>query len=175
MNPFYYRLIVVSLVLTSLSLASCVKPCDPALNAEVGQEFFTVTYTNNDGTINYLNDVYNPAGVVVFLDTAGGANPNPKYELISPGFADGKFGPFYFTEKFLDLASNEINLPLLFERPMKFDYYFKKDTYGQDTLSVSFLLEVDECNHKWRYITYSLNGDPLPYDGQRQAEILIRE
>ena len=110
------------------------------------------------------------------MDSTGGESANPKFELISPGYENGKFGPFYFTEKFVDIASNEINLPLLFERPLRFDYFIKKDTYGQDTLTVSFLLTVDECNYDWSYINYFLNGDPLPqYDGQRDADIVIVE
>ncbi|MEM7372178.1 MAG: hypothetical protein AAF587_26405 [Bacteroidota bacterium] len=174
MNTCFYRLTVLFLVLASFSLHSCIKPCNPSNNAEVGDEFFTVTYQNPSGT-NYL-EIYNPSGIVVFLDSTGGESASPKFELISPGFADGKFGPFFFTEKFVDLASNEINLPLLFQRPLRFDYYIKKDTYGQDTLSVEFLLNVDECNYDWSYINYFLNGAPLPqYDGQTSADIVIVE
>lgn len=174
MNIRFYRLMLLPLTIVGMVLGSCVKPCDPSGNAIVGEEFFTVQYQDPSG-VNYL-DIYNPAGIVVFVDTAGGESPNPKFELISPGYEDGKFGPFHFTEKFIDLASNDINLPLLFERPLSFDYYIKKDTYGQDTLTVSFLLSVDECNYDWSYINYFLNGDPLPqYSGQAQANIVIVE
>lgn len=174
MNTCFYRLAVPFMLLLSLSLHSCINPCNPNNNADVGDEFFTVTYQDGSGT-NYL-DIYNPSGIVVFLDSTGGESSSPKFELITPGYADGKFGPFFFTEKFVDIASNEINLPLLFERPLRFDYYIKKDTYGQDTISVEFLLEVDECNYNWAYINYFQNGNPLPlYDGQTGANIVIVE
>jgi hypothetical protein len=107
---------------------ACIKPCDPANNALVGDEFFTVTYLDNSGT-NYL-DIYNLDRVVVFLDTTGGSDATPRFELINPGYEDGKFGPFAFTDKFSILQTNDINLPLLFGQPFKYDYYIKKDTYG---------------------------------------------
>ena len=153
---------------------ACTKPCDPANNAVVGDEFFTVTYQDGAGT-NYL-DIYNLDRVVVFLDTTGGSDATPRFELINPGYEDGKFGPFSFTEKFSILQTNDINLPLLFDKPFKYDYYIKKDTYGQDTISVSFLLEVDECNYYWSYINYSRNGERLPqYDNQTQVNMVFTE
>ncbi|MEM7657515.1 MAG: hypothetical protein AAF399_15380 [Bacteroidota bacterium] len=154
--------------------AACNKPCDPNLNAVVGEEFFTVEYQDATGT-NYL-DIYNPDGVVVFLDTTGGTSATPRFELITPGFENGKFGPFEFTEKFTVQQTNEINLPLLFGKPFQYDYFIKKDTYGQDTITVSFLLEADECNYNWTYIRYAKNGEPLPqYENQTQVNMVFVE
>lgn len=155
-------------------MSACNAPCDPALNAVVGEEFFTVEYLDNSGT-NYL-DIYNPDGVVVFLDTTGGASASPRFELISPGYENGTFGPFQFTDKFTVQQTNEINLPLLFGKPFTYDYFIKKDTYGQDTITVSFLLEADECNYDWTYIRYSRNGESLPqYDNQTQVNMVFTE
>jgi hypothetical protein len=164
-------------VTTALGLvyfSACTSTCEPDRNPDLGNEAFTVTYQNAAGT-NYFS-LYNPAGIVVFLDSTGGADPTPEYKRINPGYANGKFGPFEFTDSFLDLASNEINLPLLFGRTFTYDYYIKKDTYGVDTLSVSFLLGVNECNYYWEYIRYSRNGNPLPqYDNQANPDIVIVE
>lgn len=161
--------------LTGLAfMLSCTPPCDESLNPQLGQEFFTVTYQDPAGT-NYL-DIYNPAGIVVFLDSAGGANPNPQFERISPGYANGKFGPFTFTEKFWDAAQDDINLPLLLGRPFAYDYYIRKDSYGVDTFRVEFLLDANNCNNFWRSIRYYRNGDPLPqYNNQKQVDMVFVE
>ena len=154
---------------------ACNDPCEGSQNDEVGGEFFTVEYRDATGA-NNLTSKYNPNGIVVFLDTAGGENPNPKYELITPGYKDGKFGPFYFTERFLQATNGEVNSVLLFQNEYKFDYFIKKDTFGQDTFSVHFLVGVDECSYSWESIRYSINGDPLPqYDNQREVAIIITE
>jgi hypothetical protein len=154
---------------------SCVDNCKNAQNGEVGGEFFTVEYVNGDG-VNYIEEIYNPSGIVVFLDTTGGEDRIPDYELITPGFEDGKFGPFFFTERYTDAATEQINNILLFNKRFKFDYYFKKDTYGQDTLSVEFLLGVDECGYEWSSINYFHNGVLLDdYINQRNAAIVIEE
>lgn len=153
----------------------CKEPCDDSQNAQVGDEYFTVEYLDADGN-NYLNTVYNPAGIVVYLDTTGGEDPNPRYELISPGYENGKFGPFNFTERYINPTNDQFNDLLLVGNRFIYDYYIKKDTYGQDTLRVTFLLSADECNYFWREITYSLNGTVLPsYQDQQQAEIVITE
>ncbi|MEZ4828199.1 MAG: hypothetical protein R3C61_18220 [Bacteroidia bacterium] len=163
------------MVITSYWFQGCTSSCDGVSSEAVGGEFFTVEYKTPAGE-NYLNSIYNLSGVVVFLDTTGGEDPVPQYELINPGYADGKFGPFYFTERYVNAASEEINNILLFGQTFRFDYYIKKDTYGQDTLSVEFLLGVDECSHSWQSISYFRNGDPLPeYHNQRNAAIVIVE
>ena len=169
---FSFWLIVLSIIILA---TACNDPCDGSSNDEVGGEFFTVEYRDPSGA-NYLTSTYNPNGIIVFLDTAGGESPNPKYELVSPGYENGKFGPFYFTERFIKATNDEVNSVLLFQNEYKFDYFIKKDTFGQDTLSVHFLVSVDECSYNWASIRYSLNGDPLPdYVDQRQAEIVIVE
>lgn len=163
-----------ALLLLSMWFVACTDPCDETLNPDLGQEFFTVTYQDASGN-NYL-DIYNPAGIVVFLDSTGGESPNPRYERISPGFADGKFGPFNFTAKFWDAARDEINLPLLIGRPFAYDYYIRKDNFGVDTFRVEFLLDANNCNNFWRTIRYYRNGDPLPqYDNKKQVDMVFVE
>ena len=160
MKSFPLNLLGLVLV-TSIFFTNCVNDCKNPKNGDTGGEFFTVEYKNTDG-VNYINEIYNQSGIVVFLDTTGGSDKVPDYELITPGFEDGKFGPFYFTERYTDAATEQINNILLFNQTFKFDYYFKKDIYGQDTLSVEFLLGVDECGYEWSSIDYYLNGVPLP-------------
>lgn len=162
-------------VWVALLFSSCEEVCETNAKESVGDEFFTVEYRNSSGQ-NYLNSIYNLSNVVVFLDTAGGATPFPEFELIRPGHEEGAFGPFEFTDRFVSPVTDRVNTIQLYGQPFKFDYFFKKDTYGMDTLSVEFLLEVDECTTFWQYIRYSLNGEPLPeYDGMQQANIVIVE
>lgn len=158
-----------------LMLPSCYNNCDSIGAADVGEEFFTVTYLDTLG-VNYLTSVYDPSGIVVYLDTTGGEDPRPDFELINPGYADGKFGPFAFTERYINPANDIYNDILLFGKSYSFDYYIRKDTYGVDTFTVTFLLDVDECGSFWRSIRYFKNGEALPaYNDQRMADIVIIE
>ncbi|MEL6593874.1 MAG: hypothetical protein AAFP02_10060 [Bacteroidota bacterium] len=169
-----YLLPSILLSLVMLTVA-CEPECDPSKDEFVGDEFFTVEYKNPAGD-NYLTSIYNLDEVVVFLDTTGGTDPNPQYELIEPGYKDGKFGPFGFTERYINQARNDVNSALLYGEPFRFDYYFKKDTYGVDTLTVEFTLGVSNCNTFWQTLNYYLNGELLPeYQNQQQAEIVITE
>lgn len=174
MSKFLSRLPLFCL-LALVSLQSCFDQCDANDLPEVGGEFFTVTYLDSTGT-NYLASIYDQNGIVVYLDSTGGEDPSPEYELIMPGFANDKFGPFLFTERFIDSRNEVFNDVLLFGREYSFDYYIRKDTYGVDTFRVSFLLSVDECGSSWNSIKYSVNGESLPeYDNQRMADIVIIE
>lgn len=167
--------LIIAFILSALLFVSCEDPCEGIESDEIGAEFFTVEYKDASGS-NYLESIYNLNGVIVFVDTAGGTSPSPKYELISPGYKDGKFGPFNFTERYIQETNEAVNGSALYENPLSFDYFIKKDTFGQDTLRVEFLVAVDECREYWKYIRYFLNGDPLSqYENQQQAEILIVE
>lgn len=156
-------------------LTACEPECDPSLDERVGDEMFTVEYKTPGGK-NFLNEVYDLSNVVVYLDTAGSTNPLPKFELIKPGYKDGKFGPFSFTERYINQARNEVNSVLLYGETLRFDYFFRKDTYGVDTLTVTFRLGASVCNTYWDQISYSLNGELLPaYENQQQPQIVITE
>ncbi|MEM6801935.1 MAG: hypothetical protein AAF696_11065 [Bacteroidota bacterium] len=168
-------LLFILIFLSLLQFTACEDPCEGIESDEIGREFFTLEYRDPTGT-NYLESIYNQNGIIVFLDTTGGQSSRPKYELITPGFADGKFGPFKFTERFIQQTNQAVNGAALFAKPLSFDYFIKKDTFGQDTLKVEFLVGVNECREFWEYIRYSLNGNPLTqYENQRQAEIVIIE
>lgn len=168
-------LLILGISLASLYMVSCEDPCEGIESDEIGGEFFTVEYKDASGT-NYLESIYNLNGIIVFLDTAGGTSSSPQYELITPGYKDGKFGPFNFTKRYVQETNEAINGSALYENPLAFDYFIKKDTFGQDTLRVEFLVAVDDCREYWRYIRYFLNGEPLTqYENQQQAEILIVE
>lgn len=173
MRKIFFVILGISLI--SVNVISCEDPCEGIESDEIGSEFFTVEYKDPTGT-NYLESIYNPNGIIVFLDTAGGESSSPQYELISPGYENGKFGPFNFTERYIQQTNEAVNGSALYENPLSFDYYIKKDTFGQDTLRVEFLVSVDACREYWKYIRYYLNGDPLTqYENQQQAEILIVE
>ncbi|RMG75896.1 MAG: hypothetical protein D6722_00260 [Bacteroidetes bacterium] len=160
--------------LLSLAFEACTDPCKDSVSPDLGNEYFTVTYQDASGA-NYL-DRYNLAGVIVFVDTTGGANANPQYERINPGYADGKFGPFTFTERFWDAAKGDVNLPLLLGRNFAYDYYIRKDSFGVDTFRVEFLLEANNCTNFWRSIRYYRNGEPLPqYDNKKQVDMVFVE
>ena len=149
--------------------------CEEEIDDEVGGEFFTVEYRSQSGE-NYLNSIYNLENVLVYVDTTGGASEIPPLKLIRPGFKDGKFGPFFFTEAFVDPASFKINDPRLLGRRFRYDYYIKKDTYGTDVIRVDFLYQPNECARKWEVLDYYFNGElQANFSQQRQVELVITE
>lgn len=168
-----FNLTVIAFAL--LLCFGCTEICDPALNDEVGDEYFTVEYRTASGE-NYLESIYNKNNIVVYRDPTGGKSAAPNLELIQPGYENGKFGPFRYTEDFISPLNGEVNTIQLYGEPYKIDYFIKKDTYGQDTISLEFLMAVDECNHFWRYIRFAINGVPqTQFDLDQQAEIVITE
>lgn len=172
---FVSTFLLLSVLVSTLFLTSCEEECASNPSEDIGDEFFTVEYVSPSG-VNYLDNVYDPSEVVVYMDPTGGENPFPEFELIRPGFAEGKFGPFNYTEIFVNQATGATNDIRLFGIPYNYDYFFKKGDFGQDTLSLQFLLNVDECGHEWRYIRFSLNGELLTeYQDLQQAEIVITE
>lgn len=166
---------LVILACSILIFSGCDEECNPELSDAVGDEFFTITYQSPAGQ-NYLETTYDPSNIRVYLDPTGGAEREPDLELIRPGFENGSFGPFRFTEDFINIATGEVNPVQIYNRRYKYDYYIKKDVFGEDTISVDFFYEVDACNTFWGNITYSLNGEVLAeYQDVQQAEIVIVE
>lgn len=174
MKPFQTYLVFFALV-CCLGLIQCeTNSCPEVANEIVGDEVFTVSFLNEGGG-NYLDGVLDSGQIVVFLDTAGSKNAFPDYELIRPGYKDGNFGPFRFTERFLALGDGTLVPGRLEGKKFKFDYFIKRGELPLDTLTVEFLLSVDECKQFWSYIRYSHNGDTLgQYDMVQQAEIVIQ-
>ncbi len=153
----------------------CEEECDPELSDTVGDEFFSITYQSSSGQ-NYLETTYDPSNIRVYLDPTGGEVEEPPLELFRPGYENGSFGPFFFTERFINITNGEVNPASLYGQRYKYDYYIKKDIANEDTISVDFFFTVDECNAYWASITYTLNGTVLTeYQNQQQAEIVIVE
>ncbi|MEM6262852.1 MAG: hypothetical protein AAGI38_10120 [Bacteroidota bacterium] len=170
----FRNLLIAGLLVTTLIFQSCDN-CDEETQPAVGNQFFTVEYVTPDGT-NYINSIYNLSEVTVFADFSGGTNPNIQLERIEGAIENGRFGPFNYTEDFIDPATGEPNFTLLLGNIVKYDYYIKKDTFGLDKWSVEFLLDVDECASFWRSIRYSRNDVPLiEYELNEQAAIRIVE
>ncbi len=156
--------------------SGCSEDCDPSLNEEIGDEFFTIEYQTPAGQ-NYLTEIYNTSEVFVYLDTTGGRIPEPPIELIRPAFKDGKFGPFRYTERFINQALDQVN-QISFDGVLhQFDYHiYKGEEFGEDVLRVEFFLEVDECNRRWNTIRYFFNERLLDeFRDVQQAEIVIVE
>jgi hypothetical protein len=167
------KIFLFALGLTGLFAFYGCAECDLSKNDSIGDQFFTVTYLDPTGT-NYLESVYNLSNVVVWVDTTGGENPS--LELISPGYADGKFGPFNYSERFIDPRTDLPNLFQLLGRMHRFNYHMKKDTFGTDVFTVEFRLDADECNQYWSLIKYYRNGVELTeYAGNQFADIVIVE
>lgn len=173
-NVFGWSLIFsLGLVLTAMG---CQRDrCAGQASTRIGGEYFTVAYQNETGD-NYLDGGYQLSNVEVFIDSTGGLSERPRYVRIQEDLSDGVFGPFFFTDDYIDPATLQPNLPVFTNRPIQFDYFFKKDTFGIDTLRVSFQVNASECATSWTYLHYILNGDTLEqYSGQTEAEIVVVE
>lgn len=156
-----------------LLLTGCFDKCDDTTPANVKGLYFTVEYQTPGGQ-NYLNSIYNQSNVQVFLDSTGGENTF--FEPIFPGYADGKFGPFYFTDRFINKRTDEPEYLQLYAKPYRFDYYIKKDTFGQDKFTVEFLLGVDKCQSFWQILNYYRNDKLIEgFDLNETANIIIVE
>ncbi|WNJ16004.1 hypothetical protein [Pontibacter sp. G13] len=154
-----------------VGLTACEETCNPNLDEKVGDEFFTVTFLDSAG-LNLI-DTWNPADIVVYLDTMGGRPVE-----FRPGYTpDGVFGPFNYTQyDVVDPELQEVFYPGLYFDRRVYTYYFRKDMDGEDTLRVEFVLEADDCNRFWREIQYFYNGSELEqYRNQQQANIIIQE
>lgn len=170
-------ILVCMLGLAALALGSCQDDCIEDLpDVVLGTQTFTVEYQTQDGT-NYIQNVYNAGNLQVTADYSGGDRTNGGFdERFRPGTnGTGQFGPFYYTERYIDSVTN---LPLLstYSRIIRHDYYILKDTFGTDKLSVEFWISTDNCNTKWESIRYFLNDEELTeYDMQENADIVIVE
>ncbi|MEL6624258.1 MAG: hypothetical protein AAFQ83_03855 [Bacteroidota bacterium] len=155
-HPF--SLWVVMGFVAMISLANrCEDPCEGLSNEIIGEESFTITYEDPNGT-NYLESIYREDKVVVYVDKSGGEDDIPEYERIFPGYENGTFGPFNFTEEFFDPTTNSPILVDVLNQVKRYDYFIRKDTIGVDTLTVEFLLATGPCVYDWEYIRYYRNG-----------------
>ncbi len=172
--PFASSFVLVVLFF-SVFWTACQEPCVPEPDPKIGSQSFTVEYKTPDGE-NYLKSIYNKANITVYVDFDGGERPNIQYTRIEPGYADNKFGPFHYTEKFYDSTNFKANPVALLGRTYRYDYYIEKDTYGTDKFTVEFLLALGDCNEYWASIKYYRNDEHLSaYDGQFNPAIEIVE
>jgi len=172
LRPYYLPYFLIIL----LSGWGCSDDCDPTLNDEAGDEFFTLTYQGTDGS-NLLETRFNPSEVFVYLDTTGGRAPEPPIELIRPAINGNMLGPFFYTRRFINPALEEINGIPFYNVVHTFDYHINKgDGLDEDVLRVEFLYEVGKCNRQWRFIRYFLNEELLSqYNDVENAEIVVVE
>jgi hypothetical protein len=171
-----FNFFTLALLFVSVGLWSgCEESCTPHPNPEIGFQSFTVEYLDPDGT-NYLNSIYNRANLTVYADFDGGTRPSPEFVRFDPGYENGKFGPFRYTEAFYDSATFTPNPLPIQGRAVRYDYYIEKDTFGTDKFTVEFRLAADECGYYWAYIRYFRNDEPLPeYENEYRANIQIIE
>ncbi len=169
-----FRWTLICLVGALVILSSCEDRCEGVVSERIGQEYFSVIYQDASGA-NSLEGRFNLNNVEVFIDSSGGEG-EPQFYRLQEDLADGVFGPFYYMDDYLDPATRKPYVSLFANRPIRFDYYFRKDTFGIDTLQLSYFVEADDCGNRWTYIYYALNGDTLSqYTGQKEAEIVIVE
>lgn len=177
MNTYMNRwLLVLALAAISFTWTGCQEDCVNVPGVVLGTQSFTVEYETEGGR-NYVQEIYNPSNLQVTIDYSGGESTSGNFdERLRPGTnADGQFGPFFFTDIYIDSVTN---LPLLstYSRLIAQDYYIKKDTFGTDKLTVQFWISTDACNTKWESIRYFLNDEELPeYDMQENPNIVIVE
>lgn len=171
-TPTY--LVLLALLMTAFA-PSCMDPCKGTVSEAVGDEYVTIEYQHPGGQ-NALGTGTQAETFRVYLDPSGGASDAPTFKRILPGYENGKFGPFYFTRDFIETTTGKVNTLELYGKVHKYDYYLQKGSRDMDTLSVEFLMQVDECGHHWRYLRYALNGLPLPeQDLNQHAQIVVVE
>ena len=162
-------LIFFALIASMVAFQACSQ-CPESSNT-VGDEFFTVEY-RTPGGVNYLDSIYDHSNIVVFVDTTGGVNPT--YRLISPGYTNGKFGPFYYAKNFVDPTTNQPKIYQLIGRTYKYNYHIKKDTFGEDVFTVEFRYHGDECSTYWEILRLYKNGEKVG-EGTEQANLSFTE
>lgn len=170
---FSFLLIPVLLMLT----AGCDKEeCDPSLDVRLStaKQNFTIVYQTPLGQ-NYL-DIWDNTGVVVFRNAKSNQSGIKQIEVINPGFTDGVFGPFTYTEDLVDPATGRAKAELLVGKTVSYDFYIRKDKYGVDTITVSLSLKYEGCNLVWNRLEYYRNGELQDqYTNDETAEMEFKE
>ncbi|MEM6629176.1 MAG: hypothetical protein AAF694_05865 [Bacteroidota bacterium] len=157
--PFYF----MTIILSGVMLGSC-DDCENPINEVVGDEYFTLTFAGGL-----------PADFLMYLDPTGGENPTPQLERIQPPVENGKLGPIFFTERFIDPISNEVNGVGLENTRLAYNYHVRRGTgIEDDILRVEFFLEAGSCETTWKYIRYFLNAELLEeFTDVQQVDIRV--
>lgn len=176
MNKFFS--IGISFLFLATFFWGCGKKCDPTKDVKVGEQYLTVQYLDNNGA-NYL-DTWDPTLVKVFEDTTGGVNPT--FKEITPGYANGKFGPFYYAKNFVNAITGKPVLERMLSHTFKYNYHIKKGNGTEDIFRVEFQLSADECNTYWKVLNIyrkNLTNNHFEimdqFTGQDSAEVIIIE
>jgi len=158
--------------------SACKKDeCADVENIRIGSgyQYFTVSYIDISG-VNYLdNGLFRPSEVVVYRNRYSVQEKKEELIRIDPGYADGKFGPFTFTDSYVDATTGRANEALLLGKTISYDYYIRKDTFGIDSFRVTFMLTRDVCKSSWNVLSYTRNGQKLPFDLKEKAAIVVTQ
>lgn len=165
---------------------ACTPKCDTSLKVTLGKPYFTVQYINGNG-VNLLKDAWNPANISVYVDTTGGKNTAAS-KPITPGYKADKtaFGPFEYTDSYINPASQEPEWNKVLGREITYDYHIRKDTAGTDILRVKYTVMANECAHIWKAVDYYRAKNVLPnvkpkfdtlfdYHNNDHADIIVIE
>jgi hypothetical protein len=143
-------LFVFALILGVTTLNGCKKCTETGdVTIDATLQYFTITYTEPDGT-NYVDSIFNNSNVSVLY--ADRYQNNPQYIPLNytEDFSDGMIGPIPYTT---------VPDEALIGVPYNSEFIIKRDTYGWDTIRIEFVAQVDECKEFWAEISYYLNGD----------------
>lgn len=159
-----------------LALESCQKCTETGTidicttSTGANAQYFSVTYISDTDTViqtppglNYINSLYNLGNVRV-SHSKSLAGP---WLTIQEDFADGKFGPYYFT-----CPSQNTQIGVVY-----WDYYkIEKDTFGTDIWAINYALQSDECHTYWTTLKHIKNGTlEASTQGMEKADIVVTE
>ena len=163
MRVYNIRANIISVCMIGAFLGSCDR-CENPLNEVVGDEYFTLSF---GGGL--------PADFLMYLDPTGGENPTPQLERIEPMVENGMLGPIFFTERFIDPISNELNGVGLENTRLAYNYHIRRGANVEDDiLRVEFFLEAGSCETTWKYIRYFLNAELLEeFTDKQQVDIRV--
>ena len=141
--------------------------CPEKFEEVVGDEFFTLEFGANSS--------FNPGELLLYVDLSGGEDPTPTLELLEPSIEGGKIGPIFFTERFINPISTEINGIGLENTRHAYNYHIRRNNSSEeDILRVEFFLEAGSCATEWTYIRYFLNAQLLEdLTNQQQVNIVV--
>lgn len=161
-----------------LSLSACKKDlCEGKTDPRVGAnyQYFTVEYNDLLGQNKLTNGTFKN-GIIAYWNINAIGQGNQVIKEILPAYTDGKFGPFAYTDMYVDPVTLKPNKEVMLNRAISYEFFIRKDTFGIDTFRVTYTLSSDECVARWGNIQYSRNGKVLDaYTNQERAAIRIVE
>lgn len=150
----YSILAFAALLFVSFFMMNGCQKCDPSKDVKIGEQSITIQYFDSSG-VNLLDAAatnWNLNNVKITLDKSGGKGTD--LVPLLPDLANQQFGPYYYTQEFIDPATQKPNLLDLVAKTRKYDYIIDKDIYGTDVVRLEFELSGDECNTYWKTIKF---------------------